>query len=189
MFPDSARAHRLMEQTFTLGEFLDKTGYTPPNLKLKAIVHGHCHHKAIMRIDSEEAILKKMGMDYRFLDSGCCGMAGSFGYEKDKYDVSIKAGERYLLPEVRKAGINTVIVADGFSCKEQIQQETNRHGLHLAEVIQLGLWQASERPYPEREIVDKRKRAVRRSMTRAAIVAGTAVTFGAFLVYRRLKNR
>ncbi len=190
MFPDSPRAHKLMEQTFTLGEFLEKKadGYTPPKLPRKAVIHGHCHHKAIMRIHDEESVLKKMSMDYQFLDSGCCGMAGSFGYEKDKYDISIAAGERYLLPHVRKAGINTVIISDGFSCKEQIHQETNRHGLHLAEVIQLGLHKAPERPYPERAITDKRDRAIRRSMRRAAIVTG-AVIGAAALVYRLVKNR
>jgi len=66
-------------------------------------------------------------------------MAGAFGYEKDKYEVSVAGGERSLLPEVRKAPLSTIIVADGLSCKEQIAQETNRHALHLAEVLQLGL--------------------------------------------------
>jgi Fe-S oxidoreductase len=191
MFPDSPMAHKLMEQTFTLGEFLEKktNGYVPPKLQAKAIIHGHCHHKAIMRIDDEESLLKKMEIDYRFLDSGCCGMAGSFGYEKHKYDVSIKAGERYLLPEVRKAGINTIVVADGFSCKEQIHQETNRHALHLAEVVQLALHNQGEQPYPEREIVDKRRRALRASMLRAAVVTGAVLTVGGLLLGRMYKNR
>ena len=83
--------------------------------------------------------MEKMRLDSRVLESGCCGMAGSFGYEKDKYDVSIACGERSLLPEVRKARVSTIIIADGFSCKEQIAQETNRHALHLAEVLKLGL--------------------------------------------------
>jgi Fe-S oxidoreductase len=191
MFPDSPMAHKLMEQTFTLGEFLEKkaNGYVPPRLPVKAIIHGHCHHKAIMRIDDEESLLKKMGIEYQFLDSGCCGMAGSFGYEKDKYDVSIKAGERYLLPEVRKAGIKTIVVADGFSCKEQIHQETNRHALHLAEVVQLGLHNKADQPYPEREIVEKRRRRLRASMLRAAVVTGAVFTVGGLLLSRMYKNR
>src|SRR5581483_257699 len=154
LMPESARAHKLMEQTFTLSEFLSKhaNGYQPPKLNRQAIVQGHCHHKAIMRLDEEENLMKSMGLDFEVLKSGCCGMAGSFGYEKEKYDISIKAGERSLLPEVRKAGLSTLIMADGFSCKEQIEQETNRHALHLAEVISISMKKGPHGPdgiYPE----------------------------------------
>ncbi len=142
LFPHDQDAQRLKKQTYTLGEFLEK--YAPdfevPKLEKKAIMHGHCQHKAIMAIDNEEKVLKKMGLDLEVLDSGCCGMAGYFGYEKGAhYDVSVKAGERVLLPKVREADNDTLIVADGFSCKEQIKQETNRKALHLAEVLQMAL--------------------------------------------------
>ena len=141
LFPESNQARHLAENTFTLSEFLEKrvTGYEPPQLNRQAIVQGHCHHKAIMRLKGEKSLMEKMGLHYEVLESGCCGMAGSFGYEKDKYDVSIACGERSVLPAVRKAGLSTIIVADGFSCKEQIAQETNRHALHLAEVLGMGL--------------------------------------------------
>ena len=93
-----------------------------------------------MQMKSEEKLLKSMKVDYSILDSGCCGMAGYFGYEKgDHYDVSIKVGERVLLPEVRKAAPDTIIIADGFSCREQIVQQTKRKGLHLAQVLQMAL--------------------------------------------------
>ena len=83
-----------------------------------------------------------MGLELEVLESGCCGMAGYFGYEKgEHYNVSVKAGERVLLPKVRGADKETLIIADGFSCKEQIKQETNREGLHLAEIIQMALRQ------------------------------------------------
>ena len=81
--------------------------------------------------------MKKMGLDFEVLASGCCGMAGSFGFEKDKYDVSVAIGERKLLPRVRKASPSEMIVADGFSCREQIAQQTGRQAMHLAEVIQM----------------------------------------------------
>ena len=124
LFPDSQRAHRLMEQTFTLSEFLSKhaNGYQPPKLKREAIVQGHCHHKAIMRLDEEENLMRNMELDYKVMKSGCCGMAGSFGYEKEKYEVSIKAGERALLPEVRKTGLSTFIVADGLVAKSRLNR-------------------------------------------------------------------
>src|SRR5437764_9747929 len=140
-FPESQQARRLAENTFTLSEFLDERvpGYQPPKVNRRAMVQGHCHHKAIMRLKKEESLMSKMGLDHEVLESGWCGMAGSFGYEKDKYEVSVACGGRALLPAVRKAGLSTIIMADGFSCKEQIAQETNRRALHLAQVLQIGL--------------------------------------------------
>jgi Fe-S oxidoreductase len=93
-----------------------------------------------MGFDAEERVLARAGLDAEVLDSGCCGMAGAFGFERgEHYDVSVKAGERVLLPAVRAAPDDTMIVADGFSCREQIRQCTGRRALHLAEVLQTGL--------------------------------------------------
>jgi Fe-S oxidoreductase len=181
LFPESEQARRLAEKTFTLSEFLEKRvpGYQPPRMTRRAIVQGHCHHKAIMRLKEEKAVMAKMGLDHEVLESGCCGMAGSFGYEKDKYQVSIACGERSLLPAVRNAGLSTIIIADGFSCKEQIAQETNRHGLHLAEVLKLGLDERKETQpmmFPEAKFVEPRKAGQKSSMVRAGLIAvGVAV--------------
>jgi hypothetical protein len=123
-------------------------------------------------------VLDKIGLEYEVLDSGCCGMAGSFGYEKDKYDVSIACGERKLLPQVRRAGLSTIIMADGFSCREQIAQETGRHALHLAEVLQLGLHTGEYGPdgmYPEKRFVAPRLEAQKRSMRRAGLASAGIV--------------
>ncbi len=92
-----------------------------------------------MKMKDEESLLRKVGVDLQSLDSGCCGMAGSFGFEKDNYNVSLAVGERVLLPAVRQATPETLIVSDGFSCREQILQTTGRRALHLAEVLQLAL--------------------------------------------------
>ena len=92
-----------------------------------------------MKMKDEESLLRKAGVDLQSLDSGCCGMAGSFGFEKDNYNVSLAVGERVLLPAVRQATPETLIVSDGFSCREQILQTTGRKALHLAEVLQLAL--------------------------------------------------
>jgi len=100
-----------------------------------------------------------MGLDAELLDSGCCGLAGSFGYEEDHYDVSLKIGERVLLPRVRAAGKQTLIVTDGFSCREQIMHGTPRHAMHLAEVVQMGLHQslaAKKNRYVEDGFVQER---------------------------------
>jgi FAD/FMN-containing dehydrogenase/Fe-S oxidoreductase len=140
LFPHDERAIKLRSQTFLLSEFLER--YAPefaPQLSQKVLLHGHCHHKSIMGIGAEESVLKKTGADLQSIDSGCCGMAGPFGFEKDKYEVSQAVGERVLLPAVRNTPENALIVSDGFSCREQIHQATGRKALHLAEALQLAL--------------------------------------------------
>jgi FAD/FMN-containing dehydrogenase/Fe-S oxidoreductase len=141
LFPTDPRAIRLRNQTFLLSEFLEHhaPGYEAPQLGRKVLLHGHCHHKAIMKLSDEESLLRKMGADLQSIDSGCCGMAGPFGFEKDKYAVSQAIGERVLLPAVRSTPVDAVIVSDGFSCREQILQATGRRAIHLAEAMQLGL--------------------------------------------------
>jgi FAD/FMN-containing dehydrogenase/Fe-S oxidoreductase len=141
LFPADARANKLRSQTFLLSEFLERQapGYIPPQLPGKVLLHGHCHHKSLMGFGHEESLLRKMGADLQSIDSGCCGMAGPFGYEKEKYNVSQAVGERVLLPAVRNAPESALIVSDGFSCREQILQSTGRRAIHLAEALQLGL--------------------------------------------------
>ncbi|HEX8898132.1 MAG TPA: hypothetical protein VF751_05500, partial [Chthoniobacterales bacterium] len=88
-------------------------------------------------------------------DSGCCGMAGAFGFEKDHYDVSIACGERVLLPKVREAAKDTLVIADGFSCREQIRQTTGRRALHTAQVMQMAMNEGPRGPsgnFPERNM-------------------------------------
>jgi hypothetical protein len=92
-------------------------------------------------------VLKRLGLDFEVLDAGCCGMAGAFGFEQgDHYDVSTRAGERVLLPAVRQAAADTLIIADGFSCREQIHQGTGRGTLHLAEALALALRHGEREP-------------------------------------------
>ena len=141
LFPDDPRADRLRRQTFVLSEFLTKQvpAYAPPRLSGKVLLHGHCHQKAIIKMDHEEALLKKMGAEVQVPDAGCCGMAGPFGFSADKIEVSKAIGERRLLPAVRKTPADTVIVADGFSCQEQIGQLTGRRAIHIAEALRNAL--------------------------------------------------
>jgi len=143
LFPADERAKRLRSQVFLLSEFLERHAkeYQPPLLPRKVLLHGHCHQKAIMKMSDEEALLRKMGADLQSIDSGCCGMAGPFGFEKDKYAVSQAVGERVLLPAVRQTPAETLIVSDGFSCREQILQATGRRAVHLAEALQIALKQ------------------------------------------------
>src|SRR5947208_2291651 len=180
LLPNNADALRLKEQTFLLSEFLvKKADYHPPQLRRKAIVHGHCHHKAILKFDSEQELLKRIGLDFQVLDSGCCGMAGSFGFEAGKYDISVQIGERVLLPAVRKADPETLIIADGFSCFEQIDDLAGRKALHIAEVLQMAIREEQGRSQTDEEIS---------KIPAAALLGAGAVLAGAAL-YFALKGR
>jgi FAD/FMN-containing dehydrogenase/Fe-S oxidoreductase len=138
LFPDDLDALRLSQASVTLGDFLRRSGYQPQKLTGRALVQVHCHHGAVLGYDAERSLLEQAGLDLEFPASGCCGMAGSFGYERgQRYEVSMACGERVILPAVRDADQDTLIVADGFSCREQIEQGTGRRALHLAQVLQL----------------------------------------------------
>jgi FAD/FMN-containing dehydrogenase/Fe-S oxidoreductase len=141
LFPNREDARKLAGLTLTLAEFLERyaPGFSPPKLERNALVQGHCHQKAVMRLKQEKAQIEKLGLHYELLESGCCGMAGAFGYEAEKYDVSIACGERVLLPKVRQSDAETLILADGFSCREQIEQATGRKTFHLVEAIRMAL--------------------------------------------------
>jgi FAD/FMN-containing dehydrogenase/Fe-S oxidoreductase len=193
LFPDRPDTHHLMENTFLLAEFLEKHSDTDrlPKLRAKVMMHAHCHHKAIIKkAEHEENLLRKMGAELHELTSGCCGMAGSFGFEKDKYDVSVQVGEHNLLPAVRRVGLSTPIVADGFSCREQVAQLTNRHPLHFAELLKLAMKGdgLGFRTMPENEILAPHRAAVRRSKLRAGIAVG-AIAAGAGLLSWAIRKR
>jgi len=196
LFPKDERARALSQQVVLLSEFLDQHAqdFPLPTLARKALIHGHCHHKAIMKMTAEESILRRMGIDFTAPAPGCCGMAGAFGFEKEKYEVSRAIGELELLPAVRKAPTDWLIVANGFSCREQIAQETDRQAFHLAEVLQMALRETTESPegiplfeaapqhYPEDAWVRPREAAIQTSMKRTGLtVAGIAGAAAALL--------
>jgi FAD/FMN-containing dehydrogenase/Fe-S oxidoreductase len=139
LLPDDHDARRLASQVHLLGEFVarHRERFDLPALRADVLVHEHCHQKSVLgkRIDVE--LLESIGARVSAPDTGCCGMAGSFGFEQAHYDISCRVGERVLLPSVRRAAQNTLLVADGFSCREQIAQLTDRRALHLSQVLQL----------------------------------------------------
>jgi FAD/FMN-containing dehydrogenase/Fe-S oxidoreductase len=143
LFPRNEQAKRLREQVFMLSEFVQQNQglFDVPQLPRRATVHAHCHHGSVLDMGAEKAVMQELGLDFDLLDSGCCGMAGSFGFEKHKYEVSMACAERVLLPAVREAAADTLIIADGFSCREQIVQTTDREPLHLAQVMRMSLRQ------------------------------------------------
>jgi hypothetical protein len=131
-----------------------------------------------------------MGVEVEELDSGCCGMAGGWGYERGHYDVSMACGERVLLPKVREAPRDTLIVTDGFSCRSQIEQgNTGRKALHAAQVLALAREHGPAGPqgtYPERAAPPRPRPSATRRASRAAVAAGVAAA-AAGLTYARLR--
>ncbi len=140
-------AMRLAAQTYTVGELFAKqcADVQLPRLARKALVHFHCHQRASSDVDCDRQVLDRLGLDYEVLEDGCCGLAGSFGYEAgEKYDISMKAGERMLLPRAREAAPDVLLVTDGFSCRSQIEHGADgRRAHHIAEVIALAYDQAA----------------------------------------------
>lgn len=141
LFPDDPRAQALQLQTVTFAEFLDQhRDLDLPRLDRAAIAQPHCHQRSLLGHEAEVRAWRRLGISAAEPEAGCCGMAGAFGFERgDKFAVSTTLGERALLPAVRAADPATVVMADGFSCREQILQGTGRRALHLAEVVALAL--------------------------------------------------
>ncbi len=173
-------ARRFRSQALLLSEFLQREAcdFAIPQLRAKALVHGHCHQKSVLDFGDEEKLLDRLGLEYDVPDSGCCGMAGAFGFEAgEHYDVSIACGERVLLPKVREADDRTLIVANGFSCREQVAQTTNRQALHIAQVLASALRGEEPGAFPERRWMPDAHDEARR----AAILGGAALLAGAVL--------
>ncbi|MCS0639633.1 FAD-binding protein [Streptomyces sp. LP05-1] len=131
------RAAAVGRATVTLAELLERRApdWDAPRIGARSLSQTHCHQHATSGYGADAALLRRMGVDNTALNSGCCGLAGNFGFERDHYEVSVAAGEQVLLPAVRAAGAETYILADGFSCRTQIAQRTDRRGTHLAELI------------------------------------------------------
>ncbi|SIQ80506.1 FAD-binding and (Fe-S)-binding domain-containing protein [Micromonospora avicenniae] len=154
LFPADEDVRRLREQTVTLAELLHEhtPGWQPPRLPAHALIQTHCHQHAILGTAADQAVLAAAGVHAEFLDSGCCGLAGNFGFEQGHYEVSEACAERVLLPAVRAAADTDVLLADGFSCRTQVEQSSagGRSAIHLAELLRAGLHGPTVPPEPER---------------------------------------
>jgi len=144
LLPDDHSAQLAAGLTFTLAEVLARYAahWAPPHVGGEALVQTHCHQHAVIGFEADRALMEAAGIRATVPDSGCCGLAGNFGFERGHYEVSKAAGERVLLPAVRAAGAETLIIADGFSCRTQIGQETDRRPWHLAQVLASALERA-----------------------------------------------
>jgi Fe-S oxidoreductase len=186
MLPHDDDAQRLAQCAMHFSEFFEKYEIPVPRLERKALVWGHCHHKATGGMDPEHKLLERMGIDIKPVSGGCCGLAGSWGFEEGHHEISMQCGEQALLPAVRDAAPDTLVIANGFSCKTQIEQAgTGRRALHVAQAMKMAREQGSgghvagrpEEPYyAARPQPDARRRAVRLG---AAGAAAGAVAVGA----------
>jgi len=161
LVPDHPAAPLAAHGTLTFAEALERLvpEWRPPPLRRAALVQVHCHQASVLGTAADERLMRAMELDYGVLDSGCCGLAGNFGFEKGHYDVSIACAERVMAPAIRAASDDVLVLADGFSCRTQIEHTTGRRALHLAEVVRMAL-QAAKHPPATRggpEATDERK--------------------------------
>ncbi len=192
MLPYDDDAKRLARNAMHFGEFFERHNLEVPSMEAKALMWGHCHHRATGGVSDEQAVLSRMGLEVEPLKGGCCGLAGSWGFESGKYDISMACGDQALLPAVRKADEREVVVADGFSCKTQIEQAgTGRRALHLAEVMKLARLGGANGATPEAALGDGRPTpgAARRALRVALpVLAGLGGAAGGVTLYARSRG-
>jgi Fe-S oxidoreductase len=177
MLPHDEDAKRLSKQAFSFVEFLtEKLDWQPPTLDAKCVVQGHCHHRAAERtMKHDRELLDRLGIEYEILDTGCCGMAGSFGYHAgEHYDVSVAVAEHRLLPKLAEVPDSTLVVADGFSCRGQIEQLADRPAQHVAQVVQRALRESGRTGAEAVEPPPRRSNHVGLALGAAAVAATAA---------------
>jgi FAD/FMN-containing dehydrogenase/Fe-S oxidoreductase len=177
-------AARLARCALHFSEFFERYDIPVPRLERKALVWGHCHHKATGGMDPEHKLLQRMGLEIEPVSGGCCGLAGSWGFEEGHHEISMQCGEQALLPAVREAERDTLVIANGFSCKTQIEQaKTGRQALHVAQAIKMAREHgpdgyragAPEKPYYEvKPEAPARRRALRLGAATAVIAGALA---------------
>jgi Fe-S oxidoreductase len=183
LMPADQDVQRLAGQVRTFAEQLvhhAPDGWEPPRLARQATVQTHCHQHAIMKSGADEELMRRAHLDAEVLDEGCCGLAGNFGFERGHHEVSMAVAEQGVLPAVRGAAPDSLVLADGFSCRTQIEEGgTGRRALHLAEVLALALDGNLPSDHPERlaDRPDPPSRAARwaTAAATAAVPAGAAL--------------
>ncbi|HEX5566113.1 MAG TPA: FAD-linked oxidase C-terminal domain-containing protein [Streptomyces sp.] len=184
LMPDDPDVERLRKQTRTLAELLDERArdWLPPSVEARAVVQRHCHQYAVMGFGAERRLLERAGVEADVLDAGCCGLAGNFGFERGHYEVSMACAEHGLLPAVRAADPGTLVLADGFSCRTQVEQaRIGRTPLHLAELLAAAL--------RGEEATARRPRSPGSGALLPPAAAAGALALLALLVRRRVRRR
>jgi Fe-S oxidoreductase len=134
---DGERVRAVIAATHTLAELLDRhaPAWSPGRIDRRVVVQTHCHQHAVLGSDADDRVLERAGASVERLDAGCCGMAGNFGFEASHYDVSVAVAEHAMLPALRAERAGSAVLADGFSCRTQIEQLAGRPAIHLAELL------------------------------------------------------
>jgi FAD/FMN-containing dehydrogenase/Fe-S oxidoreductase len=177
LMPEDPDARDLSRLVKTLGEVLLETkDWRPPSLPRKAVTHMHCHQKSVLNAAAELEVLKRVGLEVETPAPGCCGHAGSFGYEAEHHAVSMQIGEQALLPGVRSAPADALVVADGFSCRMQIKDGAGRWAIHPAEAIALALDSSIDPATPDRRYQEP---PARPGAATLGIAAGVGVVLAA----------
>ncbi|MEU6776090.1 FAD-linked oxidase C-terminal domain-containing protein [Streptomyces sp. NPDC046759] len=191
LMPADQDVQRLAGQVRTFAEQLvhhAPDGWRPPQLARQATVQTHCHQHAIMKFDADRELMRRAHLDAEVLDEGCCGLAGNFGFERGHHEVSMAVAEQGVLPAVRAAAPGSLVLADGFSCRTQIEEGgTGRGALHLAEALALALDGNLPSDQPER--LADRPRPPSRTARWATSAATAALPAGAVLGLRLLRRR
>jgi len=175
MLPHDDDADRLIRNSFHFAEFFNAFDVEPPKASgVRALLWAHCHQRATGGVDPDVQVLKKMGVDVKQVNGGCCGLAGSWGFEQGKYEMSLDCGEQSLLPTIRKHP-DALVVANGFSCQTQISDSGTATALHLGQVMAMANVSADIRSVtpPRRPQPDARTRATRLAVPAAALAAAT----------------
>jgi FAD/FMN-containing dehydrogenase/Fe-S oxidoreductase len=155
LLPEDVDVKRVAGQFRTLAELMlaqASDGWRVPKPHRPAVVQTHCHQHAVLGYDADQELMRRAGIDADVLDAGCCGLAGNFGFERGHHELSMTVAEQGVLPAVRDASPEALVIADGFSCRTQIEQGAGRRAMHLAEALALGLDQRSRRVRPAKLI-------------------------------------
>ncbi|MFH9424462.1 FAD-linked oxidase C-terminal domain-containing protein [Streptomyces sp. NPDC017529] len=195
LMPDDEDVQRLARQFRTFSEQLVNhapEGWRPPSLDRPATVQTHCHQHAVLAFDADRELMRRAGVDADVLDAGCCGLAGNFGFERGHHGLSTAIAEQGVLPAVRDTAPGALVLADGFSCRTQIEQGgTGRRPVHLAEALALGLDRRLPAGHPERTADRPAPPAAgtgRLVTAAAAVAAGGALGAGLPALVRRLRR-
>ncbi|SHN17669.1 FAD-binding and (Fe-S)-binding domain-containing protein [Actinacidiphila paucisporea] len=195
LMPDDEGVKRLAGQFLTFSELLlhrAPEGWRPPVLTRAATVQTHCHQHAVTKFDADRELMRRAGIDADVLDEGCCGLAGNFGFEAGHHELSMEIGELGVLPAVRETAPSALVLADGFSCRTQIEQGgTGRGALHLAEALAMALDGPAPADRPEKAAARPAapSRAAGRAATGAAALAAAGTALGAAYALARLRRR
>ncbi|MFI0263269.1 FAD-binding and (Fe-S)-binding domain-containing protein [Streptomyces sp. NPDC017056] len=193
LMPDDEDVQRLARQFRTFSEQLVNhapEGWRPPRVDRSATVQTHCHQHAVLAFDADRELMRRAGVDADVLDAGCCGLAGNFGFERGHHGLSKAIAEQGVLPAVRDTAPGALVLADGFSCRTQIEQGgTGRRPVHLAEALALGLDRRLPADRPERTADRPAPPAAGTGrLVTAAVAGGGALSAGLLALLRRLRR-